>query len=67
MAHGTGLRQEGRHLRAAPALQSKRLLADRSTPITAIALAVGYQTPSSFASIFRRITGSTPSAFRAAA
>lgn len=47
--------------------QSKRLLADRSTPITTIALAVGYQTPSSFASSFRKVTGSTPSAFRAAA
>jgi AraC family transcriptional regulator len=47
--------------------QSKRLLADRTTPITTIALAVGYQTPSSFASTFRKVTGSTPSAFRAAA
>jgi AraC family transcriptional regulator len=46
--------------------QSKRLLADRATPITTIALAVGYQTPSSFASSFRKLTGCTPTAFRAA-
>ena len=44
--------------------QSKRLLADRNTPITTIALAVGYQTPSSFATTFRKVAGCTPSAFR---
>jgi AraC family transcriptional regulator len=33
-------------------------------PLTEIALAVGYQTPSAFSAAFRRDTGMTPSSFR---
>jgi AraC family transcriptional regulator len=44
--------------------RSKELLANLAAPVTSIALAVGYQTPSSFASSFRKVTGMTPSAFR---
>ena len=35
-------------------------------PVTGIALSVGYQTPSSFAASFRKLTGTTPTAFRRA-
>jgi AraC family transcriptional regulator len=44
--------------------RSRELLANLEIPITSIALAVGYQTPSSFSSSFRKVTGMTPSAFR---
>ncbi|MFC3123428.1 helix-turn-helix domain-containing protein [Pseudoroseomonas globiformis] len=44
--------------------EARRLLAQPDMPVTNIALAVGYQTPSAFASSFRRLTGMTPSAFR---
>ncbi|MFC3711242.1 helix-turn-helix domain-containing protein [Sphingoaurantiacus capsulatus] len=44
--------------------QARRLLADRELPITEVALAVGYETPSSFAASFRKLVGVTPSGFR---
>jgi len=44
--------------------RARQLLADPALTITEIALAVGYETPSSFAAGFRRITGLTPTAFR---
>ncbi len=44
--------------------KAKELLAQFELPITSIALAVGYQTPSAFAASFRKVTGTTPSAFR---
>lgn len=44
--------------------EAKRLLATTDTPVTDVALAVGYQTPSAFATSFRRLSGTTPSAFR---
>jgi AraC family transcriptional regulator len=44
--------------------QARRLLATSDVPVTSIALAVGYQTPSAFASSFRRLVGMTPSEFR---
>jgi AraC family transcriptional regulator len=46
--------------------RARRLLAEPVLPITEIALAVGYQTPSSFAASFRKIAGITPSEFRRA-
>lgn len=45
--------------------EARRLLQDRRLSITEIALAVGYQTPSSFAHAFRLSVGVTPSEFRA--
>jgi AraC family transcriptional regulator len=45
---------------------ARTLLADRTLSITEIALAVGYTTPSAFATSFRWRIGMTPSAFRRA-
>jgi AraC family transcriptional regulator len=44
--------------------QARRLLAHPELAVTEVALAVGYETPSSFAAAFRKVTGTTPSAFR---
>lgn len=44
--------------------KARQLLADPAFPITDIALAVGYETPSSFSAAFRKITGTTPSIYR---
>lgn len=44
--------------------RARQLLADPALPVTEIGLCVGYQTPSSFAAAFRRLTGMTPSEFR---
>jgi AraC family transcriptional regulator len=44
--------------------EARRLLAIPSLPITEIALAVGYQTPSAFAATFRRLVGVSPREFR---
>jgi AraC family transcriptional regulator len=44
--------------------QSRRLLAVPELPVTEVALAVGYQTPSAFTAAFRKITGMTPSDYR---
>jgi AraC family transcriptional regulator len=44
--------------------RAKALLTDPKLPITHIALAVGYQTPSAFAATFRKIVGVTPTEFR---
>ncbi|GLK79171.1 helix-turn-helix domain-containing protein [Methylopila turkensis] len=46
--------------------RARQLLASHDLPVTSVALAVGYQTPSAFASSFRKATGVTPTAFRAA-
>ena len=43
------------------------LLADRNLPIKAIAQAVGFRTCSHFSTMFRRITGRRPSAYRRSA
>ena len=43
---------------------ARRLLAIQSMPITHIALAVGYQTPSAFAAAFRRLMGVSPREYR---
>ena len=44
--------------------RARSLLATTILPITDIALAVGYSTPSAFTTAFRREAGVTPSAFR---
>lgn len=44
--------------------RARELLAMRHLSIYQVALEVGYQTPSAFASIFRKTQGMTPSAFR---
>jgi AraC family transcriptional regulator len=44
---------------------ARQMLADSRLTITEIALAVGYQTPSSFAQAFRAATGTTPTEYRA--
>src|SRR5262249_41965319 len=46
--------------------EARRLLAIPSMPVTDIALAVGYQTPSAFAAAFRRLVGVSPREFRRA-
>jgi AraC family transcriptional regulator len=44
--------------------RARQLLADPDLPITDIALAVGYQTPSAFAASFRKMLRVSPSQFR---
>jgi len=44
--------------------RARQLLADQSLAITDIALAVGYETPSSFTAAFRKIVRFTPREFR---
>ena len=44
--------------------RAQQLLADPKLPVTHVALAVGYETPSSFAASFRKVTGTTPTAYR---
>ncbi|MEE2690621.1 MAG: AraC family transcriptional regulator [Pseudomonadota bacterium] len=44
--------------------EARRLLTIPELPVTEIALAVGYQTPSAFAAAFRKVTGATPTDFR---
>lgn len=46
--------------------RARELLASHDLPVTSVALAVGYQTPSAFASSFRKATGVTPTAYRTA-
>lgn len=46
--------------------RARQLLAEPSVAVTDIALAVGYQTPSAFASSFRRFVHVTPTEFRRA-
>jgi AraC family L-rhamnose operon regulatory protein RhaS len=44
--------------------RAKRLLVDTDTPITALALNLGYPSSQYFATVFRRYTGLTPGAYR---
>jgi AraC family transcriptional regulator len=44
--------------------EARRLLAVPELPVTDVALAVGYQTPSAFTAAFRKLVGMTPSEFR---
>jgi len=44
--------------------RAQELMRNPKMPLTEIALAVGYQTPSAFSAAFRRDTGMTPSSFR---
>jgi len=44
--------------------EARRLLAMADLPVTEVALAVGYQTPSAFAAAFRKLVGVTPTEFR---
>lgn len=44
--------------------RARQLLAAPDLPVTGIALAVGYKTPSAFAAVFRKVAGVTPTAFR---
>ena len=46
--------------------RARQMLGDSSISITEIALAVGYKTPSAFASSFRKVAGVTPTEFRRA-
>jgi AraC family transcriptional regulator len=46
--------------------EARRLLETPALAVTDVALAVGYQTPSSFAAAFRKFVGTTPSAYRRA-
>lgn len=44
--------------------RARHLLADPTLKITDVALGVGYETPSSFAAAFRKVTGATPTDYR---
>jgi AraC family transcriptional regulator len=44
--------------------EPRRLLDIGALPVTEVALAVGYQTPSSFAAAFRKLIGMTPTEYR---
>ena len=41
------------------------LLGDPELSVAAVSRAVGFRTPSHFSNVFRRVTGETPSAYRA--
>ena len=55
-----------RELDAARIRLAKRLLADTASPLTEIAYDVGCASPQHFSTLFRRVAGTTPTAFRAA-
>jgi AraC family transcriptional regulator len=44
--------------------RARHLLASPELPVTAVALAVGYETPSAFGASFRKVTGVTPREYR---
>lgn len=44
--------------------RARQLLADPDLPVTEVALAVGYETPSAFTASFRKVVGVTPRDFR---
>ena len=46
--------------------RAKTLLVTTPTPVTEICVAVGFQSLGSFSALFRRLTGATPLAYRAA-
>ncbi len=43
---------------------AKKLLSETEIPIAQIALEIGFQSQSRFTTLFRRLTGTTPRAFR---
>lgn len=43
---------------------ARRLIAEPAAPVTEIALAVGYETPSSFNKLFKKALGTSPTTFR---
>ncbi len=47
--------------------EARALLAAQMVPIAEIARSVGFRTPSHFTTTFRRVTGTTPSAYRSTA
>jgi AraC-like DNA-binding protein len=55
-----------RFLTAKRVAEAKRLLETSRLPVTDIAMALGFASPSHFSATFRRVTGVTPSGFRAA-
>ncbi|MBO1358923.1 helix-turn-helix transcriptional regulator [Acetobacter sacchari] len=46
--------------------EARRLLRETTMPVIEVGLAVGYESPSHFAQMFRRATGMTPTQFRGA-
>jgi len=54
------------YLRARRIERARELLVTTPMPITEICDAVGFQSLGSFCSLFRKLTGETPAAFRAA-
>ena len=53
------------YLRARRIERAKELLVTTPMPVTEICDAVGFQSLGSFSSLFRRLTGETPAAYRA--
>jgi AraC family transcriptional regulator len=47
--------------------EAKRLLCETAHPVIDVALALGYRSPSHFAQVFRKLTGVSPTAYRAGA
>jgi AraC-like DNA-binding protein len=54
------------YVRAKRIDRARELLVTTPTPITEICVQVGFQSLGSFSSLFRRLTGETPGAYRAA-
>lgn len=52
------------YLQARRLAVARRLLAETSTEVTQVALAVGFESPGSFSALFRRRTGVTPTEYR---
>jgi AraC-like DNA-binding protein len=55
-----------RYLRERRLARARELLVTTPLPITEICDAVGFQSLGSFSALFRRVTGETPAAYRAA-
>ena len=61
IATGSSLIERLQNLRIEAA---KRMLESSTTPVTEISFEVGYEDPSFFRRLFRRLTGVTPSQYR---
>jgi AraC-like DNA-binding protein len=55
----------GRYLRERRLTRARQLLASSELPVTDVCFAVGFESLGSFCTLFRRVQGETPAAYRA--
>lgn len=55
----------GRYLRERRLARARQLLASSDLPVTDVCFAVGFESLGSFCTLFRRLEGETPAAYRA--